>query len=401
MLSPLGGGVGRAVRVQREDGEISTICRADIFGVFLCVVIHPEKYTGMFLVPNWERSKQRALANPETARRGPAWQMVPSVYAAYRQSLHILHQYGAQLDEGEKKLLIEARDTALTLNLRALGKGGRTPIPKVHEKLRALALQIADPLQNVRNTHKREARNHMLAILDPDGEPINRPAARARAVAVRNELSNRVNEIMRIEPRILGRQQVLLSLIHLAELYLEVPKDFLDKLLEFDGFKPLFDRHRRAVAADHLEFLAQELELLDFNPYREMCSLTVRDMRGARNILRKEKLTREDWQQFRLLLKRCHIAITIKNIQIGIERSILHLLKFEHEGGTLPTDVTLLGVQTLIQKLAACDDSTLEKPVCKTALGHLDTAKHLLLNYETEPKLEELKRSVRQASAAL
>ncbi|MBI4090397.1 MAG: hypothetical protein HY422_00030 [Candidatus Komeilibacteria bacterium] len=401
MIHALGGGIDRQIVIERDAKSVFLIARAGIFGIFLCIVTHPSKYAGMFLVPNWERSKQKTLANPDTARRQPEWQIVPSVYAAYRQTVHILHQYGAKLNEGEKQLLIQARETALQLNLRALGKGGRTPIARVHESLQGLIMQIADPLKHVRNVYKLEARRQVLAMLGGNGEPINRPAARARAVAARTELQNRVDEIMRIEPHILGRQQVLLSLIHLAELYLEVTKDFLDKLLEFDGFKPLFEYPRRIVIADHLEFLAQELVTLEFNPYREMCLRSVEDMRSARDTLRLKRLSREDWQRFRELLKRCDIAITIKNIQVRIERSILHLTKFQHEGGTLPTGVTLLEIQTLIQELLDCHDSILEKPVCTTALGHLDAAKHLLLNNDTSPKFKELKESIKQASAAL
>jgi hypothetical protein len=211
----------------------------------------------------------------------------------------------------------------------------------------------------------------------------------------------RVDEIMRIEPRILGRQQVLLSLIHLAELYLEVTKNFLDKLLEFDGFTPLFDSNRRAVVADHIEFLAQELQLLDFNPYRQMCVRTAQDMRSARDILRLRRMSSADWSNLRELLMRCHVAITLKNIQVAIERVMLKLTLLEHRGGVIESSELLPEVASIASQLMKCDDSVLDLPVAAGSNDFVKLAREYLYLTPGPANLATVKDFLRQASAAL
>ena len=133
--------------------------------------------------------------------------------------------------------------------------------------------------------------------------------------------------MLHIEPHILARQRGLWILIKLSELRFETLHRYVAELLKHDGFKPLYGHRRRLMVATRLESLAQELEAIDFEPHQSMCALTIADLRAARDILRRSKLTGGDWQALRTHLLCCQIATILKRKQIALERVIVSVMR--------------------------------------------------------------------------
>ncbi len=397
MINGLGGGKDAYVEVSIGDNRRFVKARVGIFGVKLGVATEPDGCEGMFVVPNWERAKQRAAFAQQGGRvrddvfMTADWDLLPSVYMAFRQTFHIQHQYGLDFTAGEKTILQQLQERTLELNLRVLGVGRGIKRTRVMAELNRLSEELITPLKYARKDTKRAARAQFenLTLRDPITHQVNPQADRARLVAGREDLHQRLNEVLRIEPRIIARQQVLLSLIHIAELKLAATQHFLDLLLDSARFESQLNGLPRRVLADRCELFAQSLEVLDFRPYRKMCLLTAADLRHARDLLRKARLSKDDRIRLKKFLTRCQVAIRIKNVQVDIERLIFKLMRDEQR--KIASDKVAAKVAMLRKAIKSIDDSMLKRPVVSIALDHLTVP-------GKEDYLTEIKKALRTTS---
>lgn len=401
MAQRLGGGTTRAFRIQISGNESPVTARTGIFGVRISVITSPEKLAGMFLVPNWELAKQRARAK-NAPPNGPEWMLVPSVYAALRQTMHTLHTYGVTLREGEKSLVESLREKTRELNMTVLGLGMGGDPELIRADLQALRSAILDPLRRVRNENKVAAREQLiraLAITDSRGR-VNPQAARARTVSADHSLSERMDEMLQIEPRIAARHRVLLSLIQLSESCLDAVSNFLALNARHDAAQRQTDPLTRKQIALQCIFLAQSLDALDFWPYREMCARTAADLRRASHLLSARKAP--EAHEVTSALNRCRVAITIKECQVAFERAIYRITRAAHRDQTPRTQESVMtAVFTARDALRRLDDTCLARPVAARA-AELASEACVLLRTATRPgEWDAVKIALTRVSVAL
>ncbi|OGY89380.1 MAG: hypothetical protein A2677_00610 [Candidatus Komeilibacteria bacterium RIFCSPHIGHO2_01_FULL_52_14] len=385
-----------------EPPNTDVIASRRLFGVLMRIVISPRELAGYFLIPNMELGRRRMHNLEPGSELVMGWMVVPDVYAAFRQTEHTLRGYGIRLNKGEKHLLRKAADLAVQLNLRALGCSTGPSAARLRWQLKRLIDKILEPLYYARDISQKQARKQLEAMMaeqNPGGS-LNLPAIRARSVKARTLLDSRIHEIMTIEPKILARQRVLLTLIELAKLRLEAAKHFIDRLLAHSELQPVLTDENRAGIADQCGFLAKELSDLDFEPYTKMCQLSAHDLRLAQHTLRLPHLNSMRIHYLRRSLWRCQTAITIKNEQIGLERIILGLSRTEvlddRRRAGLENDV-----RRFIWRLARINDADLTQPVIKNALHRLDEAIKLIAGNPEKGSRDQIKEALKSASREL
>ncbi|MEK7584746.1 MAG: hypothetical protein AAB490_05885 [Patescibacteria group bacterium] len=352
MMKKIGRGTTRTIRV----GEIDLSVRMNVFSLGFGIIQKPDRYAGRILVRNVDADY---------------WQIVENAYYAYRQTEHILYRYGINFYHGEKNLLENLREGALRLNLRSLGIEGGSRTRRDQEQFDGLVARFTEPLTHARKLTKTAAREQISAVLGSR----NLPAVRARTVAARGRLLERFEEVLHIEPHILARQRGLWILIKLSELRFETLHRYVAELLKYDGMKPLYDRSRRLAIATRFESIAQELESIDFEPHRSMCKLTIDDLRAARDVLRKPRLTREDWQTLRTHIMCCRIATILKRKQIALERVIISIMRhLLRESPQLPVMTIKRAISGILEPILHMSDEKLRVPVIEEFTGHMQKA---------------------------
>jgi hypothetical protein len=156
-----------AVTIGRK--KVDATVRSNLFGSDLGVIVGPYEYRGLLLVPRWEELIN--LLGQGQSRRVYRWrpedlhyQGVGSIYHGLRQIEHILAAYGFRLDQGEKALVLRAREAALHANLIALGLRTGT-VDETSESLRTVTDEIIHELGNPRNLPKREGRDYLADLV--------------------------------------------------------------------------------------------------------------------------------------------------------------------------------------------------------------------------------------------
>jgi len=227
------------------------------------------------------------------------------------------------------------------------------------------------------------------------------------------------DEIMYIDPRIEARQKVLVNMIQLAELRLRSLNDLLTKLLERDGLLPLtLNLRRRQVVATQLQYYAEDLGAIDFNPYRHACAKTAQDLYNAAVFLKASRyINATNLRIIRRLLVNCHSAIAIKAQQIEIERLIFRLTKIVTGRKAIApafTESIRAGMNRISGELDRINEQGFRRPVCREAINQLIVAKSMLFLNSSEAvaklklqpdgqihNLGNIRESLKKASAAL
>ncbi len=398
----------RTVQVSDEKGGKKLIwlrVRMPLFKVDLGVIAQPLDHAGKLLVPQWEELVRilPAGANRRTfvwRAEHLFWHVVSSVYHAQRQAWHILAKYGIDLATGEKLLMHEAMAAARDLNLAVLGLRAGARLDQMQDATRAKIAAIAENVGRPIKLSKREAAEQTIRVavgVDRAGR-VNVSAMAARSRAIRERLRERLEEeMMVIEPHIRSRRVALDNMVHLAHARLSGTDDFLNRLLAHDGLRPTFDPDRCREVAHQCEFWAQELETVDFRPYRNACQETARDLREVRDLLRRKGAG--DLLSLRKILAKCRNAIAIKNCQANLEDLIFEITRAQTGLNVSFNPVQTQGALERIGKgLVAIDERGFRRAVCQAAAVHLRNA-YRLLNQPN--KLKETREELKKASELL
>lgn len=392
-MEPIGGGRGTTVQVIVKDKAVHVQTRLGLHGVrSLGVVMAPGEYAGMFVVRNEDID---------------GWQLVTSVYHAFRQTWHVLLKYGLDLTMGEKSVMAQIAGYFMELNLCVLGLKPGARIDDYRERVSTKAIQGANLIgaSPVRPS-KRNARQQLVAVAkgnDRRGR-LNPGAAMARTIAGRNAILGRLErEIMRIDPHIAKRQRVLIAMIQLAEAHLCGTEDFVRRLLAFNGLKPVFQFRSRLVVAQQCEFYAQALARLDFHPYREACDETLTDLRLARDLLRAGFPSKDDVHDIRKILVRCRSALAILHQVVAVERIIYQMTRAIDGGRRDARSRWQLECFKIESALKAVDESSFRHPVCQGASNEAFSAAMLLTRGTATGKADtsSAREKLKKASAIL
>lgn len=422
MVRPIGGGKLKAVYPVAAHGrKLKLVARMPIFGRDdLGVVVGPAAYAGKIIVPHWEELAR--LLKPGQSRfdfrfrpEHLIWQLVTDVHHTLRQVGHILANYGYDPLEGEKAAMLKAAKAAERLNLAVLELEPGASIAKMREQTSAALAEAAQVLgKNPRKLSKLEAQEQITRLqsgTDSRGR-VNPSVAMTRSRIAFERVTERLGEIMTIDPHIAGREKAIRNMIHWVELILhDLVNKHLTSLLVRDGLRPALNPRIRLRMAAHLEYLAQRLEGIDFNPYRLAALETITDLREARNLLRENAVDSYGLRLIRRLLIKCRSAIAIKRVQIEVERLIFNLtrsLELEKRAPVLSTSASIISLTKRLDyvlfQIAGIDELGFRRPVCQTGIELLRESNDILGLYLREPQrvhLEEARNRLKAASASL
>lgn len=382
MTQLIGGGTARSFEVAKEDtggSRIKVRARFPIFGMRLAVVVYPKEHTGKILVPRWQ--------DKPGGNHSLIWQLTDNIYSAVRQTLYVLAEYGPDLKSGEKKAMLAAESTARNLNLTVLGLDPQENVKRMRQAMRGAYSRFAQAIGTMPRKPLKKAALARMTAVQRSAEVIDRPNpnvtienAQKAALLAFGRLHN---EIFRIDPRIHARQKALANIIHLAELRLKTVDDLLVKLLARDGLRPaVTDFRRREVIAAQLSYYAEDLEAIDFAPYKNACARTAHDLREAARLLKAGRVNRENLLKIRRLLVNCRSAIAIKTEQIALEREIFRLTKLLKSGGCAKQALNSIRdrLNAITARLAHIDEKSLKQPVCERVIGQILSAAGSLSN---------------------
>ncbi|MFH1171142.1 MAG: hypothetical protein V1778_01210 [bacterium] len=371
MAGPLGGGKLQRILVivgaKREHHTV--IARIGLWGVAGLGVVTEGEFAGSLLVYNRDVES--------------GWQLVTSVFHAFRQTFHILHGYGKDMGYGEKGKMARAAQLARELNLAVLGLGlRRANIATLRSQTRGAITAASRQIGTPRRLTKQQALTHLSAlakVTDRLGRA-NPGAMRARTVETREALLLRIDrEILRIDPRIFQRQRTFINLIQYAEMIILFGvRDFLETVLTDVGLAQLQNPVYRLVTRQHCQYLAADLERLDFAPYRESCVQTALDVRSTAEIL-SNSLDDGGTQEVRALFAKCQNAMALKAVQLEIER-LLYILMRDGKRPSFDPRAFSASIQNILLELAAVDETGFRLPVrdfaaecLSCALEHIDS----------------------------
>lgn len=407
-MKPIGRGQKQKLLVNVGEGRrIPVNARMNLFGLKLGVVIPDSwEYLGKIVVPHWE--EMRKLLPKDANRRQfqwklehLRWQLVSSVYHAYRQTWHILVKYGFDFSMGEKNAMQAAANLARELNLTVMGTATPVDLDALREQTEKAIIGIAELLGQPRTLPKQEAVQLLTSLqagTDSSGK-VNPTVMAVQSTALHARLLERLEEeVMAIDPHIQLRQKALINMIQLTELRLEAVRHFVSLLLKSRGLVPVLDKSRRKVIETQCEYCAQQLATIDFNPYRSNCRLTARDLRVIRDLLRAGKVDRSELSQIRKLLIKCQSALEIKALQIELERIIFRLTRTVHRQSALPVATTVKGIQRIQRSLQLIDESHFRHQVCVEANQLLEAALKLICE---EQPTEAIRKQLIAASAVI
>ena len=422
MTAAIGGGIVQCITIPlgEQRTKLSLSARMRVFKQGIGVVLNPEEFAGMIVVPRWEELQKliAAGASPKNFRWRSEhlnYEALGGVYHAYRQTWHILAKYGLDLTSGEKAKMETVRQLARELNLTLLGLAPGARVAEARrattEAVKTFTATIGEP----RTLPKAAAKEQILAAArgaDSRERP-NPSALMARARAAERNLEERLEDVMAIDPHIVARQKTLLNMIQLAELRLEGLDHFLELLFRRNGLLPLLDPRKRKVVATQLEYFAQELDRIDFHPYRNACQNTARDLRETRDFIRvAARMDSAAMLTIRHSLARARSSVAIKGLQKEIERLIFILTRAlilnEKRIATRRIGEMVSRIEERLDgttaSLVKIDDHDFRHPVCAQGASLLRLAEDELASFCKGGNLKQLANAreiLKRASAAL
>ncbi|MDI6741091.1 MAG: hypothetical protein QME74_12120 [Candidatus Edwardsbacteria bacterium] len=397
-------GSSRVAKLKIEVGysTVEVKARVNLFGTDLGLVLEPAEYAGFFMVPRWEELIN--LLGNGSARKEFRWrpehlryQLVRSLFHALRQIEHIVLKYGLDMRAGEKQLLTRAREVALILNSYSLGLGRevQSPYPR---NLTRVSAEVIKQLGEPRSLPVREGQAYLKAVLvkrDSAGRA-NETAAMVKALAASDRFRERLEDgVMCIEPVVVMRQKALLNLFYLTEYQIEVTLDLVNRLLRLPLRRRELKTLDRRRLANRLNFLGQELDRFEFNPYR----LSFSDAAGELRLAAKDLfgLGQTDWPRALPPLEITRRSLEIKQRQIEIERIIFALTRQHYGVAThLTLDEAARRIRQINRFFEALDDSRFKRRIRLAVLNSLDAA---LMNLPSAPDLA--RESLKSASELL
>ncbi|MBI3572932.1 MAG: hypothetical protein HY092_01900 [Candidatus Kerfeldbacteria bacterium] len=404
----LGGGQRKQSLVTVGQHRVQISSRMGLFKTDVGVVLAPDEFAGMIVVPHWEEI-QKLLA-PGQAWRTFVWkpehrvyQLVRSVYAAYRQTWHILQKYGLDVRTGEKSAMTTAAQAARQLNLVVLGLARGSSVEQVRQATSRIVQQAAGQLGQPRRLTKLQA-VEQLAALNQGGDRqgrFNPSAAMARTQAAYRLLQERLEqEIMVIDPHIESRQKALINMIQLAELRLGAIGHFLQSLLSGNTFYQWRVQRQRMVIAAQCEYYAQDCATIDFHPYRQTCQEIATDLRRVRDLLRQGRDRTAFTKEARHALINCREALSLKAVQIDVERLIFRVMRAEQRPRRFAWSQARVTLEGIDRRLRSVDESHFRRPVSIEARVRLEKA-WVAIRAADQAQLAALRQTLKEMSDVL
>ncbi len=372
-MEQIGGGQKELVEVQIKGKKTKLWARMNLWGTDLGVVMSEGAYQGYIIVARWEEASgiisREKLPLKRIERWRPSWlkrMLLPSLYDAYRQTLHILHQYGEKISLGESNLMLQAHKEAKELNLAILGLrkvNVRDYEARLRQRVETLIQKTGGEAREINKKEALEYLNKLKLLRDKSGK-VSETVKMSEAYALMRRFDARLHEgIFHILPVIVTRHQVLKLMLEIIRYYLRSAEDFLKKLLELKEKIPDEDWQRQRLAL-RLQYLAFDLERIDLNPFRS-CQWCAEEMQKAGNFFYK----REDAKALSIL-RTSFFSLRMKRIQENLERFILELTqllwRIEEKPQIAQTNIfspLQFRLRRIMEDLSTISEENFRKPV--------------------------------------
>ncbi|MDP3964879.1 MAG: hypothetical protein Q8Q20_04485 [bacterium] len=390
-VKKFGGGSEQWLTIRVKGKQRRILVRLGIYGLrWFGVIQRPLGLAGQIAVYNHDRQ---------------CWQVVASIYHAYRQIWHILWQHGVDVHTGEKSRILKVIELARELNAAALGVSAATVSQaELRQQLRPKIYEASRLLGRPLRPSKQKAKQQLVAIgaaQDSRGR-INPTVQQVRSISAVNRLWERLeDEILVIDPQMRRRQEVVVTLIQWAELVVWTTYEFLLLLVRNGGMvHPFLDSHRREVARLAI-FYAQGVERIDYLPFRGTCHETASDLRKLAAIIEANRGA-ELQKQIPPIVRVCRSALLLKRMQFLLEDWIDGVARELAEAGCSRFPFTTLrrDLEVMRRELRKIGDRGFRKPVCQSAIAALDETLTLFVE-DGQPELGRLKDSLKAISFVL
>lgn len=395
MLAKIGG--GRIERVVLVHGKTPAFvdARMMVFGARLGVVGQPRQLAGMIIVPRWVEKKRGSDESSQfRSRRERIFTLVPTVYDAFRQCWHMLYGYGIDMSTGEKAKLDEAARALRAFNLAVLDCEQRGDLEALRAATETLVARASFLLGSPVSTTKQAAVLQLLALgkgFDSRGRR-NPSALMARATAAHALVQERLErEVLSIDPHIQARQQVLVAMIQIVELRLAAVDHLVRTVLRRSVSRWSGTPAHRAMLAQQCAWYAQDLSLIDYNPYCVPCADLVEQLTEATRLLRAFRNSRENLHALRAIFVRCSHTLRILAAMKELERINFRLLRYEHCKGPFP-EATIRRMYRNVRTLLFHPDGSVQTGSCPAlAAGHIEALEPILTAHRVSLQSEEVK----------
>ncbi|GEM_PF-6705612 len=393
------------VKISMGVGKVKKV-RAQSLPAGLVLFIDPPM-TGQIGVPFWENQlahealEQTTLSRTKIKYTGDIliFQVVPDVYTALRQTLHILHQnYGRTFESGEKQALQMALEHTQRLHdvLIGLRKGNLNKLFSQVETsadmvIKQIGLQPRDEL-------KRQARNLAIIlkqVLD-SWQRVNPSAKISQVDALRRRLQERLDAIFRIEPQVAARRQALKSLIEILEFRHLAVSDFIERLYPHLE-SAYFVKHPglEKKVSSRLKFFAAELDQLRIEPF-------VFPDKNLREELKRAAwyIDRRKFGYARQALSVSRESLKLRAVRTDLENFITYItqLQFKPRRTLIEAEIAKIdkGFTVILSRIQKVNEKNFKKPVCAALDMQLREARSLFHQYMPGPAvlLESVRRKL-------
>lgn len=337
------------------------ICGRHLAGTDILVIIN-SKYAGQFAVPRW----LDYYSSGQT--RELRYQLVPNLYLVFRQAIEILYRYGRVFEDGENKKMWQAIEAAQNLNQTIIRPRGKA-IDSLTEQLSGKVDSILSGIGQARNPAKKRAvtRLNQVSTLYDSLDRINPGAKRATVLAARRDLQRRLySEMAFIEPKIAMRLWAVGKTLDFAEYILADARSFLSAIEKYLGDHKNISGYVAERMISRLVYIAENLNLLDFQPFVANYRLSVFELERA-----TEKIRDQEFGQARALIRRARQSLKVKTIQGAIENLILKISLDLLNRKESDRTGYLLVLGMLIADLKRIDERGFKRRVCRRAVNWL------------------------------
>ncbi len=407
----------RVVKISLGRGNTRSVAAlVGLFGSQLAV-FQESKYHGMIGVPYWENQLvHEALRRLQSGEEEfdfsddlLMYQVLPDVYTALRQTLHILFaNYGNSFDtQGEKNHLITAleKEQALNGQLLSLRKINFEQLSaEIKKTVTAIIGQIGTQPRNMKKIKALDYSKMISQVLDAKGR-VNPSAKMAQSVALRNRLQDRLQEILAIEPRVMERRTRLVAIIQLCELVFKSAQDFLRRLLP-NLTKEYFDSHGgrslQEKVSYRLQALAGDCSQIRIQPFLFPAEQLANEFDHAASMVMRSNYGGA-WDE----LKKSYESLRLRVIRTDLEDyiTVITQLMFQPKRKLLTPELESIEKKVLDFRasISGIDDSRFAKRVCREAVSFIEAAFPFMpaKKNATAKQLEPIKKALVQAAQLL
>ena len=387
MPNYIGGRSFQEIEVIEHGRSLSVRARVNIFKTGLGV-----RYDGggmrQLVVPYWDNHHiHELLKNDRQPRYGSdtlVHQTLESLFSAIRQTYHILWgNYGVDFSRGAKGKLTEAIELLNQLNLAATGFRTGNFLEWINP-FQAQITRLFDLVgTQPRDLYRKEVIAYGQRIScgrDSQGR-VNPSALMSQITAAQPRLKKVLAHILAIEPRIIARQQALVSIVQYAEAVIEGARQFLSLLLENGRFREVSDFKTDQTRLDAaLTFYRGQLALFDMSPYYCTFFIVSAEFKEA-----QQKMAVGQFSTTLQLLRRSHESLKLRAIRIELERLLLLLLFHQTVPRRHPLSLEAVAARLALQinHLEGVDETGFALPVRDEALANLRAAALRLESFST------------------